>query len=292
MADGATGEEAWTVKRILDWTIQFLKEKGSETPRLDAEVLLAHACQCRRIQLYTQFDQVLTDAQRSTMRELVKRRAAHEPVAYLVGHREFFSLDFIVRPGVFIPRPDTEILVMSALDRLKESSGPTTLLDLCAGSGCVPVSIAKNHLTVHVTAVEVNPEVAKVTQANIDKHQVGDRVNLLVGDLFEPVPVESRFDIITSNPPYVQQAEIAELAPDIREHEPHLALDGGPDGLDVIRRLASQSPKYLKPGGWLMFELSPEQAIAGTEILKENGYTEIGIKNDLSGQARVVVGRK
>ncbi|HWL09092.1 MAG TPA: peptide chain release factor N(5)-glutamine methyltransferase [Planctomicrobium sp.] len=292
MTSGTSGEEPWTVKRILDWTIQFLKEKGSDTPRLDAEVLLAHARKCPRIQLYTQFDQPLTDEQRAVMRDLVRRRAAHEPVAYLVGHREFFSLSFLVRPGVFIPRPDTEILVMAALDVLKELPEPATLLDLCTGSGCVPVAIAKNSPKVRVTAVEKNPQVAEVTQANIDRHQVGDRVTLLVGDLFEPVSSESRFDVITSNPPYVQQGEIAELAPDIRDHEPHLALDGGPDGLDVIRCLASQSPKFLKPGGWLMFELSPEQASAGMEILKQNGFNNVGVKNDLSGQARVVVGQR
>ncbi|WP_437190947.1 peptide chain release factor N(5)-glutamine methyltransferase [Planctomicrobium sp. SH527] len=292
MSTGVASEEPWTVKRILDWTISFLKEKGSESPRLDAEVLLAHSRKCHRIQLYTQFDQPLTDEQRATMRDLVKRRAAHEPVAYLVGHKDFFSLDFIVRPGVFIPRPDTEILVMATLDALKEVPAPAAVLELCAGSGCVPISIAKNLTSAQVTTVEKNPDVAKITQENIDKHAVGDRVQLLIGDLFTPVPKGKLFDVVTSNPPYVQRAEIAELAPDIRDHEPHLALDGGPDGLDVIRRLAAQSPEYLKPGGWLMFELSPEQAQDGMQILNEAGYTEVGVKNDLSGQARVVVGRK
>jgi len=291
VASGASSEEPWTVKRILDWTIQFLKDKGSATPRLDAEVLLAHARKCQRIQLYTQFDQPLTDPERTTMRELVKRRATHEPVAYLVGHREFFSLDFIVRPGVFIPRPDTEILVMTALDLLKDQTEPASLLDLCTGSGCVPIAIAKNHPTVQVTAVEKDPAVAQVTQQNIDKHQLESRVSLRIGDLFEPLPGGSLFDMVTSNPPYVQQGEIAGLAPDIRDHEPHLALDGGADGLDVIRRLASQSKSFLKPGGWLLFELSPEQAPAGVEILKSEEYSDVSVKNDLSGQARLIVGR-
>ncbi|WP_437188183.1 peptide chain release factor N(5)-glutamine methyltransferase [Planctomicrobium sp. SH668] len=288
-ANGTTADEPWTVKRILDWTVKFLTEKGSDTPRLDAEILLSHARKCKRIQLYTQFDQLLTDDERTTMRGLVKRRAAAEPVAYLVGHREFFSLNFQVRPGVFIPRPDTEILVMAALEKLKERPEPT-LLELCSGSGCIPITIAKNHPKVQVTTVEISPETIEVTRANIQQHQVESRVNSLEGDLFGPVPEGSRFDLIVSNPPYVQRGEIAELAPDIRDHEPHLALDGGPDGLDVIRILVQESPQWLKPGGWLMFELSPEQAADAVKLLNDAGYTKAGVKNDLSGQARVVLG--
>ncbi len=290
VAASMTTDEPWTVKRILDWTIGFLKEKESETPRLDAEVLLAHAMKCHRIQLYTQFDHPLTDTQRSVMRDLVKRRAAREPVAYLVGHREFFSLDFLVKPGVFIPRPDTEILVMATLDLLKGMESPKAL-ELCAGSGCIPIAIVKNHPTVQMQTVELNPQVAEVTQANIDKHQVGNRVTLHIGNLFEPVSSTERFHVIVSNPPYVQRDEIATLAADIRDHEPHLALDGGEDGLDVIRQIAAQSPDHLVPDGWLLFELSPEQADAGKQILTDLNYRDVSVKNDLSGQARVVMGR-
>ena len=284
-----TSEEPWTVKRILDWTVQFLKERGSSTPRLDAEILLAFARKCQRIQLYTQFDQPLTDDQRTIMRDLVKRRAAAEPVAYLVGHREFFSLDFLVKPGVFIPRPDTEILVLAALDVLKEKSSPQ-VLELCSGTGCIPIAIAKNHPTVQLTTVEISPQVMEITRANIQKHQIEDRVRVLPGDLFEPIPAERQFDLIVSNPPYVQRGEIPGLAADIRNHEPHLALDGGSDGLDVIRLLVRESPGRLKPGGWLMFELSPEQAEAAMQLLTEAGYSNVGFRNDLSGQARVVMG--
>ncbi|WP_437229028.1 peptide chain release factor N(5)-glutamine methyltransferase [Planctomicrobium sp. SH661] len=286
-----SNEEPWTVKRILDWTVQFLKERGSSTPRLDAEVLLAHARSCKRIQLYTQFDQPLTDEQRTMMRELVKRRAAAEPVAYLVGHREFFSLDFLVRPGVFIPRPDTEILVMAALDLLKEQTSPQ-VLELCSGTGCVPIAIAKNHPTAQLTTVELSPTVIEVTRANVEKHQLTERIDVLHGNLFEPVPAGKKFDLIVSNPPYVQREEISKLAADIRDHEPHLALDGGEDGLDVIRHIVRESPNWLTPEGWLMFELSPEQAPAGMELLTEAGYSRVGVKNDLSGQARVVAGKR
>lgn len=285
-----SSEEPWTVKRILDWTIQFLKEKGSASPRLDAEVLLAHARKCQRIQLYTQFDQPLTDDQRTTMRGLVKRRAAAEPVAYLVGHKEFFSLDFLTPPGVLIPRPDTEVLVMAALDVLK-GSNLTRGLDLCTGTGCVAIAIAKNHPRIQFTAVELSPQALEVARSNVARHQLDARINVLEGDLFAPVPAGERFDLIVSNPPYVASGEIAELASDIREHEPHLALDGGADGLDVIRRIVRESPQRLASGGWLMFELSPEQAPAAIEIMQEGRFTSVAARNDLSGQARVIVGK-
>lgn len=284
-------EAPWTVKRILDWTIQFLKERGSDTPRLDAEVLLAYARNCQRIQLYTQFDQPLTDEQRATMRELVKRRAAAEPVAYLVGHREFFSLDFLVKPGVLIPRPDTETLVLAALDVLKEQTAPQ-VLELCSGTGCIPIAIAKNHATATLLAVELSPIAVDVAQANVQKHQLQSRIEVLTGDLLAPVPIERRFNLIVSNPPYVPQGEITGLPADIRDHEPHLALDGGPDGLDVIRRLVRESRDRLQSGGWLMFEISPEQADVGTVLIQEAGYSQVGVKNDLAGQPRVVIGKK
>jgi release factor glutamine methyltransferase len=283
-------DDQWTVRRILDWTIQFLKERESPTPRLDAEVLLAHARNCRRIQLYTQFDQPLSDEQRSVMRGLVKRRAAAEPVAYLVGHREFFSIDFLVRPGVLIPRPDTEILVMAALDVLKPVPHPR-VLDLCTGSGCIPVAIAQNHPGAVLSAVELHEIPLSVAQENVSRHGLGERIQILQGDLFRPVPAGALFDVITSNPPYVTHREIQELAADVRDHEPHAALDGGQDGLDVIRQIVEQSPAFLNTGGWLMFELSPEQSTAAFELLQQRGFQDVAIKNDLAGQARVAIGR-
>lgn len=286
-----TSDEPWTVRRILDWTVQYLKERGSTTPRLDAEILLATARGCPRIRLYTDFDQPLTEQQRTTMRGLVKRRGAAEPVAYLVGHREFFSLDFLVQPGVFIPRPDTEVLVMAALDALQGREAPR-VLDLCTGTGCVPIAIARNSPSARLTAVELSQTALETARSNIEKHGLTQRIELLQGDLFAPLPEGAAFDIITSNPPYVQHDEIARLAADIRDHEPRMALDGGADGLDVIRQLVKQSPDYLIPGGWLMFELSPEQAPAAVEFMEERGFHEVAVKNDLAGLARVVLGRR
>ncbi len=288
-AEQMTTDDPWTVRRVLDWTIGYLKENNCENPRLDAEILLAHARRCQRIQLYTQYDQPLSDNERTLMRSLVKRRAAAEPVAYLVGHREFFSLEFEVAPEVFIPRPDTETLVSLALDLLKPLKSPQ-VLELCTGTGCVPIAIAKNHSTVAVTTVEKNPAPFSVAQRNIEKHALTDRVNLLRGDLFEPIEPRKQFDIVVSNPPYIPKAEISTLDADVRSHEPHEALDGGEDGFDIIRLLVQQSPDYLKSGGWLMFELSPEQAESACQLMRERGYSDVRSEDDLSAQPRVVLG--
>lgn len=287
--DQMSNEEPWTVRRVLDWTIQFLREHGSENPRLDAEILLAHARQCQRIQLYTQYDTPLSDEERTLMRSLVKRRAAAEPVAYLVGHREFFSLDFEVGRNVFIPRPDTETLVALALDLLKNYSSPR-LLELCTGTGCIPISIARNNAKVQVTTVEKNPAPFEIATRNIAKHGLQDRIELLRGDLYQPISQGTTFDLIVSNPPYIPAAEIATLSADVCEHEPREALDGGEDGFDIIRPLIDQAPDYLNPGGWLLFELSPEQAAQACELMTKRGFTQVRFEADLSESPRVVLG--
>lgn len=282
-----TGEE-WTVRRVLDWTINHLKERGSDTPRLDAEVLLAHAWKCPRIQLYTRYDQILPADVRAAMRELVKRRAAAEPVAYLVGYREFFSLNFEVRPGIFIPRPETETLVMEALEFLKSQEAPR-VLDLCTGSGCIAVSIAHEHPTALVTAVDLNPLAVEVATNNAARHGVADRVTILHGDLTAPVPAGETFDLIVSNPPYVREDEIPTLAPDIREHEPHLALTAGEDGLDVIRRLLVEIPPRLRHPGAVLIELSPEQGPAAVDLFSGAGlFSRVDLVRDLARVDRVL----
>ncbi len=288
--------EAWTVRRILEWTTGYLKDHGSETPRLDAEVLLAHARGCSRIQLYTAFDQVLEDATRGRMRELVKRRANAEPVAYLVGYREFFSNRFKVTPDVFIPRPDTETLVMQAIDRLKGLASPK-VLDLCTGSGCVAISIAKNVPAAEVTAVELKDETLEVARFNARELDTNGQIQLFQGDLFAAfaangVDVRSGFDIIVSNPPYIASDEIPTLQADIARHEPRFALDGGPDGLDVIKRLIAESPEFLKPSGWLLIEIGCDQGDAVRQLLETDGrYESISIVADTAGLPRVACGR-
>ncbi len=279
--------DVWTVRRILDWTIPHLKNHGSESPRLDAEILLAHARGCPRIQLYTNYDQPLTDVQRATMRDLVKRRAAAEPVAYLVGHREFFSLDFRVTKSVLVPRPDTETLVVEAIERLKSQAQPR-VLDIGTGSGCIAISLAVNCPTASLTAIDISESALAIATENARKHGVSDRIRFLQGDLFSPL-ASDQFELIASNPPYIATAEIESLMPEVRLHEPVSALDGGADGLNVIRRLVSDAPKHLVPGGILLIEISGEQAEAVTQLLATNGsYDDISVLRDLAKQPRVV----
>ncbi len=284
--------DAWTVRRVLEWTTQHLKKHGSDTPRLDAEILLAHARNCPRIALYTHFEEPLSEPVRARMRELVQRRAQSEPVAYLVGHREFFSLDFHVTQDTLVPRPDTETLVMAVLDAAKPIAEPK-ILDLCTGSGCVAVSVAKNCPASQVTATDISPAALKIAQENAKKHQVSQRVQFESGDLFTPLPSALPFDIIASNPPYIATTELETLAQDIRKFEPRIALDGGPDGLDIVRRIIVAAPDYLSPGGWLFLEISPEQGEMTQKLLVAQGaFTEIGVKKDLAGRVRVVHGRR
>lgn len=280
--------DVWTVRRILDWTIPHLKAHGSESPRLDAEILLAHARGCPRIQLYTNYDEPLTDAQRTVMRDLVQRRAAAEPVAYLVGHREFFGLDFQVTKDVLIPRPDTETLIVEVIETLKPQTAPR-VLDVGTGSGCIAISLAVNCPNAEVTAIDQSESALAIARQNAETHAVSSRIRFLHGDLFAPLAADVQFDLIASNPPYIASAEIETLSADVRLHEPRSALDGGPDGLDVIRRLIAGAPQHLGPLGKLLVEISGEQAEAVTQLLAANGsYDEIAVLKDLAKQPRVV----
>lgn len=307
-----SADAAWTVGRILDWTTQHLKKHGSESPRLEAEILLAHTRKCPRIQLYVQYNELLSDGERGTMRELVKRRAAAEPVAYLVGHREFFGLDFRVSPAVLIPRPETETLVLelvtaakrrnsigaavgdddraeSRAESLPPRRSPVDILDLCTGSGCIVVAAAVNLPDARLTAVDISPAALEVARENAARRGVSERIQFIEGDLLAPITTGARFDFIVSNPPYVADADMETLPADIRLHEPLLALQAGPEGLDVIARLVTDAPGSLRPGGRLLIEISPEQSARVSELLQNSGSFEpAGIIRDASGKPRVV----
>lgn len=292
----------WTVRKVLEWTTGHLKKHGSDTPRLDAEILLAHCRGCQRIQLYTAYDEPLTDAVRAKMRELVQRRANAEPVAYLVGHREFFSLDFKVTHDVLIPRPDTETLVIEIIDSIKQRAAaraeqgddsPIRVLDLCTGSGCVAVSVAKRcqaaKLNLQITATDISPAALKIAAENAAKHDVENLITFVEGDLFGAVAPGSRFEIIASNPPYIPSAEIDTLDAEVAKHEPRLALDGGAGGFDVIDRLIAAAPPFAAENGLFLMELSPEQADNATQKLAASGrYGDIAVCKDLAGRARVI----
>ncbi len=283
-------DEMWTLGRLLTWTTDFLRDKGADSPRLDAEVLLAHARGCERIELYTAFEQEADEPLRLAFRELVQRRAAGTPVAYLVGHREFFSLSFEVTPDVLIPRPETELLVVRALDLAKSMPERTDLkiADVGTGSGILAVCCAKHLPVSQVTAIDVSQAALDVAQRNAATHEVGGQVDFVCSNLFDDCPAAD-YDLIVSNPPYVASAEMAGLDATVGDHEPHLALDGGEQGTEIIERLIPQAAQRLRPGGWLLMEVSPNNAQHVEQLI--DGADGLGLREtlvDLAGLARVV----
>lgn len=287
-----TPDEKWTIGRLLTWTKDYLERQGVENPRLEAEVLLAAARGCKRIELYVAFDEEPPEATRAEFRELVRRRAAGTPVAYLVGHREFYSLDFEVTPDVLIPRPETELLVVALLDHVKTlSPTPSTIAiaDVGTGSGILAVCAAKYVPQAQVTAIDISPAALAVAKRNAERHGVANRIEFVESNLFANVPASRRFDFIVSNPPYVATAEMARLPADVREHEPTIALEAGEQGTAVIAPLVEQAADRLLPGGVLIIEVSPMITERVEQIVRECGHFELGPTNrDLAGLARVV----
>lgn len=279
--------EQWTITSILNWTKQYFGSKGIDNPRLDAEVLLSHILGKDRLYLYTQFDQPLTPAELTAYRETVKRRAVRAPVAYITGYKEFMGLNFTVSPAVLIPRPDTEILVEAALERLAPKAAPV-IADLGTGSGAIIVSILAKLSSGVGTAVDISPDALAVAKDNAIKQGVAERLNLCQGDLFGPL-AGKRFDAVISNPPYIPDQDIAGLSAEVRQ-EPRLALAGGADGLTFYRRIVAQGAGYLNSGGFIAVEVGIDQAgpVAGLADQVSGLKVEAVIK-DYAGIERVVV---
>lgn len=288
----STTQTAWTIGGLLDWTSRYLHEKGSEFPRLDAEVLLAYVLNCKRIQLYTRYEETAIDDIRTQYRELIRKRVEGCPVAYLVGKKEFFGLEFEVGPAVLIPRPDSEHVLMECLNRAKELSAPR-VLDVGVGSGNLAVTIAHRLKGALVTAIDVSPEALAIAARNASRHGVADRVRFLQGDLFAALPPGESFDFILSNPPYIAHEEMADLPIGVREYEPHVALDGGPGGFAVFDRLLAEAKNHLKPGGWLILEIgSPQEKPARERIAARAEYELAATVFDYSNHPRVLVARR
>lgn len=251
-------DEAWTVGRLLNWTADYLKQHASDSPRLEAEVLLAQAMGCKRIELYTSFDTAPSEAVRAEFRGLVKQRAEGRPVAYLVGRREFYSLEFRVTPDVLIPRPETELLVVALLDLARgHASRSPAVVDVGTGSGILAVCAAKHLPNSVVTAVDLSDAALAIAKENASRHQVDSRIRFLQSDLLAAVPAGEQFDFVVSNPPYVSLAEYDALPVDVRCHEPRMALVAGERGTEVVERLVAESAERMRPGGWLLIEISP-----------------------------------
>lgn len=317
--------EPWTVGRLLKWTTDYLKEQGADSPRLDAEVLLARALGCRRIELYTRFDESPDDESRAAFRAFVRRRADGAPVAYLVGRREFYSLSFRVTPDVLIPRPETELLVVAAIDLAKDQGegrrgmendrglGTSVPSDVCGetksrkqttdhhlsiadvgtGSGCIAVSLAKHLPGCRVTAIDSSPAALAVAEENARHHGLAERIEFVESDLLAASPDGRQFDFVVSNPPYVAECEWAGLPRDVRDFEPRGALVAGPRGTEVIERLIPQAAERLRGGGHLLMEIGPAIHDAVCSLLNADGRFELcpTIK-DLARLPRVVQAKK
>lgn len=286
----------WTILNTLQWTTAYLERHQIENPRAAAEILLAHSLNCNRIDLYLRHDQPLHADELARFRELIKRRAAHEPVAYIVGHKEFWSLDFRVSPAVLIPRPETECLVEAAVELLPApgSAGRVDVLELGTGSGAIITALAHQRPGNRYWATDRSVEAITLAASNSRHHVGASTIRFAVGQWFECINRErARFDMILSNPPYIAQDDIAGLAPEIHDHEPRIALDGGPDGLRDIHELIFSAHEYLKPGGVLILEIGYDQGAAVTEAGRlQSAYSRVTIKKDYGGQNRVALFEK
>lgn len=283
----AARNDVWTIGSILKWTEQYFQDKGVESPRLDAEVLLSHVLDKERIYLYVHFDEPMEAKELAAYKELIKKRIARVPVAYILGYKEFMGLAFAVTPAVLIPRPDTEILAEAVIERLEKKESPS-FADIGTGSGAVALSVLANVPEARGSAVDISPDALAVAKKNAGALGVADRVGFYCGDLCEPL-AKKHFDAIVSNPPYIPDGDIAGLSPEVRK-EPYGALAGGADGLDFYRRLVQDGAKLLKPDGFMAFEVGIRQAKRVEALAKEAGrFSETRILKDYAGIERVVI---
>jgi release factor glutamine methyltransferase len=276
-----------TVVEVLRKSQAFLEGKGSPSARLDAELLVADALGLERLEVYLQFDKPLTPDELTALREHIRRRGQREPIATILGQREFWSLPFRVRPGVLVPRPDTEALVEAALGLIPE--GECFVADVGAGTGCVGLSVAKERPGVKLYATDMDPVALGLVKENAAALDLADRVAVLKGNLLDPIPSDRPIDVVLSNPPYIPTGEIDGLPPEISQHEPRGALDGGEDGLDVYRQLLPAAAARARIG--VAVEVGIHQAEAVADLMRQAGLTDIGTRADLAGIDRVVIGK-
>jgi release factor glutamine methyltransferase len=321
-----TAERVWTIRDALAWTVEYLGRRDIDSPRLSAEWLLSAATGLSRVELYAYHDRPLSPDERARFREGIERRAAGEPLQYVTGEMPFRHLVLKVRPGVFIPRPETEVLVDVGLAALPAGVGaedlrsrssecpspeamntpaecslrspaPTpadvpVVVDLCTGSGAVAVSVAFECGGVRVVATDLNPLAVETAARNAEAAGVTDRVDVFEGDLFAPVPGElrGRVDVVLANPPYIPSADLPTLPVEVLGFEPHLALDGGADGLETARRIVAEAPAWLVGEGTLAMELDETRVAAMADEMTSAGWRDVRVVKDLTGRDRVAAG--
>jgi len=311
---------AWTIQKLLNWVTEYLTNKGIDSPRLSAELLLSYVLGLKRIELYTQFDKIIAKEQLDTLHDLVERAGQHEPITYLTGKTEFYSLELIITPDCMIPRPETELLVERAIEFLRSRTGkqPAVSLpalsepvlssvervegsnpfvcDLCTGSGCIAVAVAKNFQNAHVFATDISAAALDIAAKNVEEYKLQDRITLLCGDLFDPLIPQldvEKFDLIVCNPPYTTAAEFESLDKNIKAYEPRVALYAGEDGLDVHRRIIEKADTFLKPDAALILEFGYRQGQAVRELLEHAGcFVEIAIEKDTGNNDRIAIAKK
>jgi release factor glutamine methyltransferase len=287
-------QTVWTILALIRWADERFSKEGMATPRLDAEVLLAETLGLDRVGLYTHFDQPLHPDELARFKQLLLRRLRREPVAYILGKREFWSLPLHVTPDVLIPRPDTETLVSEALRVLGPEKGKNLcFLEIGTGSGAISIALAKELPAARGVATDLSAEALVVAEENALRCGVRERIRFLQGDLFQPLGNGEAFDLIVTNPPYIPRGDFPSLMPEVRDYEPRIALDGGEDGLNFFRRALPAVSEYLHPGSWFLAEMGSGQgqkilAIAG----KSPGLDSFGFAKDLSGINRVFKARK
>ncbi|MCU0594873.1 MAG: peptide chain release factor N(5)-glutamine methyltransferase [Desulfobacterota bacterium] len=290
--------KVWTIGELLKVSADYLKQKGIDSPRLSAEILLAHQLRLTRVKLYLQYDQPLTEQEIEGYRALVRRRLSREPVQYITGTQEFWSMEFLVTPAVLIPRPETEVLLEQAVLLGKEDPRlqreGARLLDLGTGCGALAVALAREFEKALICATDLSAEALRVAMDNAERHGVKDRIEFKCGDWFSPFAgTDTRFDMILSNPPYVSSEAFESLSPEVRDHEPRSALDGREQGMQDINRILDEAAGYLVHEGWILMEMGPEQTPEAVRIIEETGqFAEHRRIQDYSRRYRTVMARK
>lgn len=299
--------EDWNSLKLIRETTGYFEKAGIPDRRLDAELLLAHALGCKRIDLYTRHEKILKEKDRTRFKELIRRRVRREPLQYILGETEFYGLKFKVTPEVLIPRPETELLVEETIKIVgaplgapqtsgAASSAPTNheILEIGTGSGCIAVTLAKHLPEASIVATDISKQALEVARENARRHDVEGRIELILADIapWKRFAAEGRtFDSILSNPPYIPTGEFSKLQPEVRDFEPRRALDGGADGLDFYRSILQDAVKFLKPGASLLFEIGEDQGEKIRQMIAEAGLREIQIKKDLNRKDRLALGR-
>lgn len=285
--------QSWTIQKLIEWMMVYFEQKGIDSSRLTAELLLSYVLGVKRIELYMKFNEAVEQQHLDQLRGLVKRIGENEPYAYLIGKTEFYSMEIKVTPDCLIPRPETELLVERAIELLRAAKANRTqkLCDLCTGSGCIAVAIAKNYQNCKIIATDISDAALAVAAENVGKYNLSDRIELLCGDLFEPIIHgldDDKFDMIVSNPPYVSDAEFELLDENVKDYEPRQALYGGKDGLDIYRKIIGGLGDHLKPDGVLIMEIGYSQGQAVKQLL-EPVFSEVKIEKDISNNDRIVI---